>query len=384
MEKSRFGNGSRRKFLYQLGAAGMSIPFISMTSCNNGDERSRKQSETTKRNNAGKLGIALVGLGDYATTQLAPALKNTQHCYLAGVVTGTPAKAEAWKEKYQLPGKNVYNYENFDSIKDNPDIDIVYVVLPNNMHAEYTIRAAQAGKHVICEKPMAISVAECDQMIEACKQAGKLLSLGYRLHFDPYNQELIRLAKEKVYGSVKKIKSAFSILTEKGIWRLDKKMAGGGPMVDVGIYCAQAACYVTGKEPIAVTAQTFPVSDKTKFIDIEETVNFQLEMADGIIAECRASYSEDECYFHADAEKGWFELKPAFFYVDNAGSTSDNKIIKFPPPTQQLKQMDAFASAIKDNAPNLVPGEMGRRDMRIIEAVYQAMNTGKKVEIAKG
>jgi len=154
--------------------------------------------------------------------------------------------------------------------------------------------------------------------------------------------------------------------------------------VDVGIYCAQAACYVTGKEPIAVTAQTFPVSDKTKFIDVEETVNFQLEMADGIIAECRASYSEDECYFHADAEKGWFELKPAFFYVDNAGSTSDNKIIKFPPPTQQLKQMDAFASAIKDNAPNLVPGEMGRRDMRIIEAVYQAMNTGKRVEIAKG
>jgi len=273
---------------------------------------------------------------------------------------------------------------DWEAVIGRDDIDAVDICTPNNMHAEYTIRAAQAGKHVICEKPMAISVAECDQMIEACKQAGKLLSLGYRLHFDPYNQELIRLAKEKVYGSVKKIKSAFSILTEKGIWRLDKKMAGGGPMVDVGIYCAQAACYVTGKEPIAVTAQTFPVSDKTKFIDVEETVNFQLEMADGIIAECRASYSEDECYFHADAEKGWFELKPAFFYVDNAGSTSDNKIIKFPPPTQQLKQMDAFASAIKDNAPNLVPGEMGRRDMRIIEAVYQAMNTGKRVEIAKG
>lgn len=384
MEKIKYDQESRRRFLYQLGVAGMSIPLLSLGSCTGAEERSKKQKMTNKKDNSGKLGIALVGLGNYATTQLAPALENTQHCYLAGIVTGTPSKADTWKEKYQIPESNIYDYRNFDSIKDNKDIDIVYVVLPNSMHAEYTIRAAQAGKHVICEKPMAITVDECDKMIAACKQAGKLLSLGYRLHFDPYNIEIMRLGKEKVYGELKKIKSAFSILTEKGIWRLNKKMAGGGPMVDVGIYCAHAACYVTGKEPVAVTAQTFPISDKTKFIDIEETVNFQLEMAGGIIAECRASYSEDECYFHADAEKGWFELKPAFFYVDNAGTTSDNKIIKFPPPTQQLKQMDAFASAIKNNTPNIVPGEMGRRDVKIIEAVYQAMNSGKRVEIAKG
>jgi len=384
MEKSRYGDESRRKFLYQLGVAGMGIPLLSLGSCNDGDERSKQHSMINKRDNAGKLGIALVGLGDYATTQLAPALEKTQHCYLSGIVTGTPSKTETWKEKYQIPENNIYDYRNFDSIKDNKDIDIVYVVLPNSMHAEYTIRAAQAGKHVICEKPMAITVDECDKMIAACKQAGKLLSLGYRLHFDPYNLEIIRLAREKVYGDLKKIKTAFSILTEKGIWRLNKKLAGGGPMVDVGIYCIQAACYVTGKEPKAVTAQTFPISDKTKFIDIEETVNFQLEMADGIVAECRASYSEDECYFHADAEKGWFELNPAFFYVDNSGTTSDNKIIKFPPLTQQLKQMDAFASAIKNNTPNIVSGEMGRRDVKIIEAVYEAMNSGKRVEIAKG
>ena len=330
------------------------------------------------------MGIALVGLGGYATSQLAPALEKTQHCYLAGIVTGTPAKAGTWKEKYQIPDKNIYDYANFDSIKDNEDIDIVYIVLPNNMHAEYTIRAAQAGKHVICEKPMAIKVAECDQMIAACRQAGKQLSIGYRLHFDPYNQELIRLARENVYGNLKKIKSTFSILTEKGIWRLDKKMAGGGPMVDVGIYCVQAVCYVTGKEPVAVTAQTFPVSDETKFIDVEETVNFQLEMPDGIIAACRASYSEAECFFHADAEKGWFELRPAFFYADNAGTTSDNKVIEFSAPSQQARQMDAFASAVKNKTPNIVPGEMGRRDVKIIETVYEAMRTGKRVEIVKG
>src|SRR4030095_12631666 len=202
MEKSRYGDESRRKFLYQLGVAGMGIPLLSLSSCNDGDERSKQHSMTNKKDNEGKLGIALVGLGDYATTQLAPALEKTQHCYLAGIVTGTPAKADAWKEKYQLPEKNIYNYGNFDSIKDNKDIDIVYVVLPNNMHAEYTVRAAQAGKHVICEKPMAISVAECDKMIAACKKAGKLLSIGYRLHFDPYHLEMSKLIKQGAYGTI--------------------------------------------------------------------------------------------------------------------------------------------------------------------------------------
>src|SRR6188474_30700 len=108
MEKSRFSNESRRKFLYQLGVAGMGIPFLSLGSCNDGDERSKQQSMTNKKDIAGKMGIALVGLGDYATAQLAPALEKTQHCYLAGIVTGTPAKAETWKEKYQIPEKNIY------------------------------------------------------------------------------------------------------------------------------------------------------------------------------------------------------------------------------------------------------------------------------------
>jgi predicted dehydrogenase len=144
-----------------------------------------------------KLGIALVGLGNYAGGQLAPALLQTINCYLAGIVTGTPSKIPVWKEKYNIPDQNIYNYETFDSIKDNPDIDIVYVVLPNSMHAEYTIRAAKAGKHVICEKPMALNIEDCDKMIAACKQAGKSLSIGYRLHFEPYNLEMVRLGTKK-------------------------------------------------------------------------------------------------------------------------------------------------------------------------------------------
>src|ERR1700748_915260 len=149
---------------------------------------------------AKKLGIALVGLGYYAMEQIAPALQHCENCYLAGLVTGTPAKAVKYGAQYNIPQKNIYNYQNFDEIASNPDIDIVYVVLPVFLHKEYTIRAAKAGKHVLWETPMALSVAECDEMISACKQANRLLSIGYRLHFEPFNKEMMRLGQKKVYG----------------------------------------------------------------------------------------------------------------------------------------------------------------------------------------
>src|SRR5882762_10465180 len=136
-----------------------------------------------------KLGVALVGLGYYSTDLLAPALQQTKHCYLAGIVTGTPAKAEAWKKKYNIPDKNIYNYQQFDSIANNPDIDVVYVVLPPSMHKEYTIRAANAGKQVWCEKPMAMTEKECQEMIDACRKNKRSLAIGYRLQHEPNTQE---------------------------------------------------------------------------------------------------------------------------------------------------------------------------------------------------
>lgn len=337
-----------------------------------------------KKNNEGKLGIALVGLGGYAGGQLAPALLQTKNCYLAGIVTGTPSKIPLWKEKYNIPDKNIYSYDNFDTIKDNADIDIVYVVLPNSMHAEYTIRAAQAGKHVICEKPMALTVEDCDKMIAACKKADKFLSIGYRLHFDPYHLDMIRMCTQKEYGEIKKIITVFSQHSNKGEWRLNKNYSGGGPLMDLGLYCLQGACYISGMEPVAVTAQTFPVSDKEKFIDIEETLNWQMEMFNGLIAECRTSYSESINTLRAEAEKGWIELNPAFSYAGLKGSTADGKIISYSPLSQQAKQMDGIALSVKNNTQSIVPGVMGRRDVKIIEAIYEAMRTGKKVNIETG
>ncbi len=361
-----------------MGVSALSIPALSFVSC--GQTTSSEKSETTETQSKKKLGVALVGLGNYSRGQLAPALQETENCYLAGIVSGTPSKIQTWKEKYNIPDKNIYNYENFDSIKDNPDIDIVYVVLPNSMHAEYTIRAAEAGKHVICEKPMAITVADCDRMIAACNKAGKKLSIGYRLHFEPYNLEMARLGTQKVFGELTKISSGFGFNAQPGVWRLNKELSGGGPLMDVGIYCIQGMCYVSGEVPIAVTAQEGPKTDLVKFASVEESLTWQFEMPGGLITEGKTSYSEGMNFLRGEAKEGWFELAPAFNYSGQAGSTSEGKM-DFPRVNQQALQMDDFAQCINENKPTRVPGEMGRRDVKLLQAIYEAMRTGKRIEI---
>jgi predicted dehydrogenase len=374
-------NNSRRKFLYNFGLAGLSLPLISSGITCDDNKKVNTQTMINENKKTGKLGIALLGLGGYAGGQLAPALQSTEHCYLAGIVTGTPSKIPTWQKKYSIPDKNVYSYENFDSIKDNADIDIVYVVTPNALHKDYVIRAAQAGKHVICEKPMATSVEDCDAMIAACKKAGKLLSIGYRLHFEPYNLEMVRLGTKKIYGNIKKISAGFGFpIGDPTQWRLKKNLSGGGPLQDVGIYCIQGICYTTGMEPIAVTAQEGPKTDLNKFKEVEQSLSWEFEMPNGIIAEGRSSYGEGMNFLKAEADKGVFELTSAYNYGGQRGNTPDGPM-DLPRINQQAKQMDAFALAIKNNQSTIVPGEMGRRDVKIITAVYEAMATGKRVEI---
>lgn len=336
-------------------------------------------SDKREISNNKKLGIALVGLGGYSGGELAPALQETRHCYLAGIATGSPEKIPKWKAKYNIPDGNIYNYENFDSIKDNPSIDIVYVVLPVSMHAEYTIRAAKAGKHVICEKPMAITVKDCDRMISACRDAKKMLSIGYRLHFEPHNKEMMRLGQDKVFGKLQKLR-ADNGSNGTGGWRLDKELAGGGPLMDLGVYCIQGIRYTTGMEPIAVTAVEGPKTDPETFKEVEQSLTWRMEFADNIVAECKTSYSEAMNLLRAEAENGWFELSPAYPYSGIKGKSSKGKI-EFKEVNQQALQMDDFALAVKNNRPSPVPGEMGRQDMKIIEAIYEAMRTGKRVAL---
>ena len=330
--------------------------------------------------NRDSLGIALVGLGNYSTNQLAPALQETGHVHLAGVVTGTPSKATAWQERYpQLVG-HIYNYDNFDRIADDDAIDIVYVVLPNAMHAEFTVRAAQAGKHVICEKPMAVSTEEARTMIAECESAGVTLNIGYRLHYEPHNVEAMRIGQQGVFGEVKYVQTSFGFrLGDPNQWRLKRHLAGGGALMDVGIYAVQAARYVTGEEPISVTAQEAK-TDPVRFAEVDEMITWQLTFPSGCVATCATSYaSRMERLFFAGTD-GWLELRPAYVYGGIAGSTSGGPM-DFPAVNQQARHMDAVGESIKTGDSLGIDGYEGLRDMQVIEAIYEAVRTGSAVSI---
>ncbi|RNC90162.1 MAG: gfo/Idh/MocA family oxidoreductase [Allomuricauda sp.] len=326
-----------------------------------------------------KLGIALVGLGGYSTYQLAPALEQTQHCYLAGIVTGTPAKERSWANKYRIPESNIYNYQSFDAIKDNAEIDVVYVVLPNSMHAEFAIRAAEAGKHVICEKPMGMNVAECDAIIKACSDNGVKLGMGYRLHSEPYTKAVKEFVREKTFGEVLYVASeaAYRSMGNPNQWRLNKNLSGGGALVNMGVYAIQAAIYATGENPVSVAAQEFSTRPEY-FKETDETITAQFEFPGGAIANMMTSHNIRANRLHAECTKGWFELDPASTYIPLAGRTSRGEL-NFRQESQQKLQMDDFAKHVLFDEPNLAPGEMGKRDMLIVEAIYTSIaEDGKK------
>ena len=328
------------------------------------------------------LGIALVGLGGYSSGQLAPALQETKNCKLTGIVTGTPAKEKEWMDQYGIPKKNVYNYENFNNIADNDDIDIVYVVLPNSMHAEYTIRAAQAGKHVICEKPMAISSEECQEMIDACKKAGVKLSIGYRLHFEPYNKEVMRIGQEKAFGKVNYIScgAGYRMGDNWDQWRLKKDLAGTGALGNMGVYAMQAAMYAVGENPLYVRAQEFKTMPK-KFNETDETVTFQFEFPSGAVANMETSHNANVNYLYVTADNGWVKLEPYSQYGGLRGYTHEGPL-DLPEVNQQARQMDDFARCILEGDTTPVPGEMGMRDVQIIEAILESIQAGgEKVKL---
>jgi len=360
---------NRRDFISKVGIGSTLLTLPSLAT-----------QKTFAANQQKKLGVALVGLGYYAEFKLATALQETTNCYLAGIVTGTPAKKEKWKQKFNIPEENCYTYETFDRIADNKSIDIVYVVLPNSMHHEFVIRAAKAGKHVTTEKPMAVSVKECEEMIAACKKANVKLSVGYRLHFEPFNLEAARVGQKKEFGNVKVVETSMGFkIGDPTQWRLKKALAGGGAMMDVGIYAIQGARYSTGEEPISVTAQEFK-TDPVKFKEVDETILWQMEFPSGIVSNCMTSYATHMERLFISAESGWLELRPAFGYGPLAGKTHKG-VLDLPQVNHQAMQMDDFAKCVAENRQSSVSGEEGLKDAKVIEAIYKAIKTKGKVMI---
>lgn len=367
---------SRRDFLQKISFSAAAIPFMSLT------EKALAQKE--KKYDGPVLRVAIMGLGGYGT-RVADAMQQCTKAKLVGVISGTPSKITAWQGKYNIPAKNCYNYENFDNIKDNPDIDAVYVITPNALHKEQVIRVAKAGKHAICEKPMAVNAKDAQQMVDACKKANVKLLIGYRMHFEPKTLEVIRMRKAGEFGTIRFFQglSGF-VIGDPTQWRLNKSLSGGGAMMDIGIYSINGSRYMVGEDPVWVTAQETKTNPSKFKEGIDETIQFQLGFPSGAVASCLSTYNMNFLdKFYLNGEKGFAEMQPSTGYGPIEGKTHKGPLTQ-PHITHQTLQMDGMAELIFDGKQPVVPvdGEEGVKDMKIIDAIFESIKTGKKVSLS--
>ncbi|HMH35265.1 MAG TPA: Gfo/Idh/MocA family oxidoreductase [Puia sp.] len=365
---------TRRDFLQKLTASAFVLPFLPL-------EGSASTQRIDGRQYEGPvLRVAIMGLGYYASL-VAEAMKDCKMAKLTGLISGTPAKIKTWSAKYNIPEKNCYNYGNFDAVKDNPDIDAVYVITPNGLHHDQVIRVAKAGKHAICEKPMALNAAQAQEMIDACKKANVQLLVGYRMHFEPKTLEIIRMRKDGEFGKVWFFQglSGFKI-GDPTQWRLNKALAGGGSLMDIGIYSINGSRYMIGEEPIWVTAEETK-TDPVKFKEgVDETIQFQLGFPSGAVASCLSTYSMNNLdRFFLNGENGFAELQPSTGYGPIRGRTNKGELTQ-PHVTHQTVQMDQMSGILLQGKKPIVPinGEEALKDLKIIDAIYLAAKTGKK------
>ena len=324
-----------------------------------------------------RIGYAIVGLGSYATRQIMPNFAGCEQARLVALVSGTPAKLDQYGTQYGIPKTHRYSYADFDRIRDNPDIDVVYIVLPNSMHAEYSIRAAQAGKHVMCEKPMAVSVAECEAMIAACRKAGTRLMIGYRSRFEPYNRLAIELARGSHVGPTRLITAEHGFPASPNQWRLDRPLSGGGSMMDIGIYSLNAARYLTGEEPVSVSAVEATDRSDPRFKTVEDRISFLLRFPSGIVANCISSYSSSHNGYRVIGTQGWIDMEPATPYEGHSmkirkDGVTTPRTLPTSAKNQFAGQLDHMAECIASGTTPIVPGEEGLADMRVIEAIYRS------------
>lgn len=317
------------------------------------------------------IGVALLGLGSYSQYVLAPALQQTQHCQLRGIITGSPSKIKSWQNKYAIADSNVYSYDNMSQIANNSDIDVVYVVTPTSTHLKFCLEAARAGKHVWCEKPMAMTIHECQKIIDECKKNNVKLSIGYRMQHEPNTRTFATYAMSKPYGNMKDI-SAYAgyggSAGPKDNWRMQKAM-GGGALYDMGVYPINGARFVSDMEPIAVKGQILPHEG---FDEVDATTLFTMKFANGIEADCGTSVVKNFNHLKINCEQGWYELKPMQAYSGVQGYTSDQKVLSAFNGNQQAQQMDNDALAIMGKGPILVPGEEGLRDIHIVNKIFES------------
>ncbi len=371
---------SRRNFLQKMGVSALALKLAPITGL-----AADKPEATITPYDGPVLRVAIMGIGTYGNI-VARALQASTKAKLVGVVSGSPAKVKDWQTKYGIPDKNVYNYDNFEDIKNNPDIDAIYVIVPNFLHKPYVLRAAKTGKHIISEKPLGLTGKEAQEIVDGCKKAGVKLLVGYRMHFEPKNLEIIAMRKAGDFGKIQYFtgNGGFRI-GEPTQWRLDKAKAGGGSMMDIGIYAINGARYMIGEDPIWVTAQEAPKSDPVKFKEgVDETITFQMGFPSGAVAQCLSTYAMNNVdRFLLIGTKGYAELQPANGYGPLKGKTHRGELKAVSPPMQQTIQMDEMAGIfLEGKTPEVaVDGEEAVKDAKIIDAIYAAVKSGQKVSL---
>lgn len=330
-----------------------------------------------------RVGVALLGLGDYSSNLLAPALMQTQHCELRGIVTGSPHKIPQWQAQFGIPDRNVYSYDTMHELANNPDIDVVYVVVPTSLHMKYSLKVAEAGKHVWCEKPMAMTVRECQAIIDACRKNRVQLSIGYRMQHEPNTRTFMGYRDRQPYGAMQHILSHAGY-AGNGLpadnWRMRKAM-GGGALYDMGVYPINGARFLSGLEPIAVTAR-HEKSHPDIFTEVDETTYFTLDMPGGVSVTGGTSVVKSFNKLRVECERGWYQLSPMQSYSGVRGATSDGQRLAPFEGRQQARQMDDDALAILGEGPLRVPGEEGLNDIRVIEAAFESARSGRRIELA--
>jgi predicted dehydrogenase len=333
-----------------------------------------------------KMGWAIVGLGSLSIYQILPAFAKCEKSKPVAFVSGHPDKANKLAVRYGINPKNIYNYQNYDSIKENPEVDIIYIVLPNCMHAEYTIRGFQAGKHVLTEKPMACTPTDCQKMIDAGRAAGKKLMVAYRCRYEPYNQEAIRIARSGELGPTQVILADTGWnATNPDQWRLKRDLAGGGSLMDIGIYALNASRYLSGEEPTEINAMIYNAPGDPRFKEVEETVNFQLRFPSGTIANCTSSYGYyATSHYRVIGTQGWLDMDPATWYSGlrmKVGNRSGILEKELPTRDHFALEMDHMSHCVMENKEPLTPGEEGLKDISLMVAIYEAARSGKTVKV---
>ena len=324
-----------------------------------------------------KTGYAVIGLGRIAG-HFMPATRSTTNSQITALVSGHRDKADLIAAEYGIPSTCIYSYENFDQIANNPAVDAVYVALPNSMHAEYTMRAAKAGKHVLCEKPMSTNVADAEQMIAACKAATVKLMIAYRCHYEPTNLKAVSMIREGSLGQVQAIESSFGFNMGPNEWRTNKKLAGGGPIFDVGIYSLNACRYLTGEEPQHISAYASTIDHDPRFAEVEENMSWTMRFPSGIVASCATTYGANmPGYYRVYGSKGWLQVDQAFVYeglrlrAEFAGKTID-ELNPARDPSHFQAEAEHFSHCVQNNLEPHSPGEEGLRDMRYITQIYDS------------